>query len=136
MQSAFTYAELSHCNRKKVGCVVVKDNRIISIGYNGTPPGWDNCCEDENNRTKPEVIHAEVNAIAKLAKSNESGEGASVFITCSPCIDCAMLLAATNVKEVYYAEDYAAARSAAKGEKTGVDHLAACNIPSYYLPIN
>lgn len=134
MQSAFNYAELSHCERKKVGCVVVKNNRIISIGYNGTPPGWNNCCENEHGDTNPEVIHAELNAVAKIARSNESSEGASVFITCSPCIDCAVLLAAIGVKDVYYAEDYSAARSTSK-KKTGLEHLAEHNIPTYYLPI-
>ena len=134
MQSALIYAELSHCERKKVGCVVVRDNTIISIGYNGTPPGWDNCCEDEHGNSKPEVIHAELNAIAKLAAIKGGGKDASVFITCSPCIDCAVLLAAVGVREVYYAEDYVAARSTLKS-RTGLGHLAQCGIPTYHLPI-
>lgn len=134
MRSAFNYAELSHCERKKVGCVIVKENRIISIGYNGTPPKWDNCCEDENGNTKPEVIHAEKNAIAKLARSHESGENASMFLTCSPCIDCAVLLATSGIREVYYAEDYAAARSTLKG-MSGIEFLERCGILTIHLPI-
>jgi dCMP deaminase len=157
MRSALNYANDSTCERKKVGCVIVKDNRIISIGYNGTPPGWDNCCEDrhymdvdagawldpeeieqkwplvdeDGNRyklvTKPEVYHAEANAIAKLARCNESGEGSSVFISCSPCIDCAKLLAQVGVKEVYFAEDYKAAISSIKG-MSGTEFLEMCGI--------
>jgi dCMP deaminase len=106
---------------------MVKDDRIISIGFNGTPPGWDNCCEDDNNTTKPEVYHAESNAIAKLAKGIESGKGASVFVTCAPCIDCAKLLAQIEVKEVYYSEEY---RGTA-----GIDHLTARGIPTYKLTL-
>lgn len=164
MRSALNYADGSTCERKKVGCVIVKDDNIISIGYNGTPPGWDNCCEErhymdvdagawldpetieekwplvdeDGNRyklvTKPEVYHAEANAIAKLARSNESGEAASVFISCSPCIDCAKLLAQIGVKEVYFAEDYKAATSAAKG-MSGVEFLEKCGIHTELLPI-
>lgn len=106
MKVAHIYGQLSYCKRKQVGCVVVKDDRIISIGYNGTPKGWDNTCEDDDNQTKPEVSHAEENAITKLAKSNESGEGASVFITLAPCLPCAKLLAGIGVKEVYYGDTY------------------------------
>lgn len=135
MRSAFNYAELSRCERKKVGCVVVKDGRIISIGYNGTPPGWDNCCEDTEGRTKPEVLHAEINAVAKLAKSNESGEDSSVFLTCSPCIDCATVLAAIGVREVYYAEDYVGASRSLEKNITGIEHLKKCGIPIIHLPI-
>lgn len=140
MKTAFTYAELSSAKKKKVGCIVVKENRIISIGYNGTPPGWDNCCEveipehiDPDSReiipaylmTKPEVYHAEANAVAKLARSHESGEGASVFITLEPCIDCAKLLAQVGVKEVFYAEKYTANVSIHKG-MTGLEFLDRC----------
>jgi dCMP deaminase len=105
MKVAHLFAEHSSAKRKKVGAVIVKDDRIISIGYNGMPAGWDNECEIDNV-TKPEVLHAESNAIAKLAKSTESGDGATMFITCSPCIECAKLIYQSGITEVYYAEDY------------------------------
>lgn len=119
MQVAEVYAQLSSATRLKVGCVIVKDNRIISIGYNGMPSGWDNVCEHEG-KTKPEVLHAESNAIAKLARSPESGDGASIFITHSPCIDCAKLIYQSGIQEVYYKNDY---RS-----EQGVDFLKKCDI--------
>ena len=100
------YASLSSAKRLKVGAVVVKDNRIISIGYNGTPSGWDNNCEDEHGNTKPEVIHAEANAILKLAASNESGKDAAIFITHAPCINCAKLIQGSGISSVYYREQY------------------------------
>jgi len=114
MQTAHTFAELSHARRLKVGCIIVKDDRIISIGYNGMPSVWDNNCEDEHlhedgsttYKTKPEVLHAESNAIAKLARSNESGEGASVFVTHSPCLECAKLIYQAGISQVYYQEKY------------------------------
>ena len=92
MEIAETVSKMSYAKRLQVGAIVVKDNRIISIGYNGTPAGWDNNCEDENNKTKPEVIHAEANSIMKLASSNESGKGSVMFLTHAPCIDCAKLI--------------------------------------------
>lgn len=118
---AARYAKLSTARRLQVGAVVVKDNRIISIGYNGTPPGWDNNCEekvykidgylvDEEGcyelQTKPEVIHAEENAIAKLARSHESGEGAAMFITHAPCRQCAKLILVSGITSVYYRDTY------------------------------
>jgi dCMP deaminase len=115
MQTAQTFAELSHARRLKVGCIIVKDDRIISIGYNGMPAGWDNNCEHEMKwpngeirflQTKEEVLHAESNAIAKLARSVESGEGASLFVTHSPCLDCAKLIYQAGIKNVYYLDDY------------------------------
>ena len=106
MDVAKRFAKLSHAKRLNVGAIVVKDDRIISIGYNGMPSGWDNDCEDENNKSKPEVLHAESNAIAKLARSNESGEGASLFITHSPCIECAKLIYQSGIKNVYFGENY------------------------------
>jgi dCMP deaminase len=105
MDTARRFAQLSHAERLKVGAIVVKDDRIISIGYNGMPTGWDNCCE-ENGKTKPEVLHAEANALTKLAKSTESGDGAVLFCTHSPCIDCAKLIAQSGISHVYYAEQY------------------------------
>ena len=106
MDVAERFAELSSATRLQVGAIVVKDDRIVSIGYNGMPTGWDNCCEDENNKSKPEVLHAESNAIAKLAKSSESGEGASIFITHAPCIDCAKLIYQSGIATVYYENSY------------------------------
>jgi len=116
MDVAERFAQLSSATRLQVGAIVVKDDRIISIGYNGMPAGWDNVCEEKvydtsaestyQLKTKPEVLHAESNAIAKLAKSPESGEGASIFITHSPCIDCAKLIYQSGIAAVYYKNDY------------------------------
>lgn len=118
MKTAETFAELSHARRLHVGAIVVKDDRIISIGYNGMPAGWDNNCEyeiwEDNGddepetvlKTKPEVLHAETNAIAKLARSNESGLGANIFITHAPCLDCAKLIYQSGINRVYYGENY------------------------------
>ena len=115
MATAETFAELSHARRLHVGAIVVKDDRIISIGYNGMPADWDNNCEDEIKwpngdikflTTKPEVLHAETNAIAKLARSNESGLGSDMFITHSPCLDCAKLIFQSGIKRVFYREKY------------------------------
>ena len=105
MQVAKTFANLSHAKRLNVGAIVVKDDRIISIGYNGMPSGWENECEIEN-KTKPQVLHAESNAIAKLARSNDSGLGADIFITHSPCIECAKLIYQSGIKRVYFGENY------------------------------
>ena len=106
MDVAERFAQLSSATRLQVGAIVVKDDRIVSIGYNGMPTGWDNCCEDENNKSKPEVLHAETNAIAKLARSGESGLGATLFVTHAPCIDCAKLIYQSGITTVYYAEEY------------------------------
>ena len=114
MKTAETFAECSTAKRLHVGAIVVKDDRIISIGYNGMPSGWYNDCEDIkiNNdgqyelKTKPEVLHAETNVIAKLAKSNESGLGATMFITHSPCMDCAKLVYQSGINTVYYRNSY------------------------------
>jgi dCMP deaminase len=149
MQAAKNYALCSSAVRLKVGAIVVKDDRIISIGYNGQPSGWDNVCEtkewmpedagawaspeeietqwpliegDQRYRLKtlPTVLHAESNAIAKLARSSESGLGSAIFITHSPCIDCAKMIYQSGIKEVYYAVDY---RS-----KDGIEFLEKCGI--------
>ena len=113
MDVAERFAKLSSATRLQVGAIVVKDDRIISIGYNGMPSGWDNCCEDEQRSgntgygrklvTKPEVLHAETNAIAKLA---ESGLGATMFVTHSPCIECAKLIYQSGISTVYYKNNY------------------------------
>lgn len=115
MKVAEVYASLSSAVRLKVGCVIVKDKRIISIGYNGMPSGWDNTCENEIKwpngdvrftETKPEVLHAETNAIAKLARSSESGEGADLYCTHAPCLDCAKLIYQSGIEMVYYKHPY------------------------------
>jgi dCMP deaminase len=115
MKVAKIYAELSHARRLHVGAIVVKDDRIISIGYNGMPSGWDNNCEDEIKwpngevrylTSKPEVLHAESNAISKLAASTESGRGADIFITHSPCLDCAKLIFQSGIRRVWFGEQY------------------------------
>jgi dCMP deaminase len=101
MQVAQVYAGLSSAERLKVGCIIVKENRIISIGYNGMPSGWDNTCEVDNV-TKPEVLHAETNAIAKVARSNESCVGATLFVTTAPCLDCAKLIYQSGISRVVW----------------------------------
>ena len=131
MKAAEVYSQLSSARRLHVGCVVVKDNTIIGIGYNGMPSGWDNNCEDEiiieedekfikGLKTKPEVLHAETNALAKIAKSTNSSDGASMFITHAPCLDCAKLVYQSGIKSVYYRNSY---RNTA-----GIDFLNKCNV--------
>jgi len=134
MDTAERFAELSSAKRLKVGAVVVKDNRIISIGYNGMPAGWTNVCEEEighvlddcgnivefRTKTKDEVIHAEANAILKLARDGESGNGADLFCTHAPCINCAKLIYGAGVRKVYYRESYR--------DTLGTDFLTKCNI--------
>ena len=105
MEVAKTFANLSSAKRLQVGAVVVKDDRIISIGYNGMPSGWDNVCEHEG-KTKPEVLHAESNAIAKLASSHESGKNATLLCTHAPCIECAKLIYQSGISTVYYENSY------------------------------
>lgn len=100
------WAENSYCKRRQVGAIVVKDQMIISDGYNGTPAGFENVCEDENNVTKPYVLHAEANAITKLARSNNSSCGATMYVTASPCIECAKLIIQAGIKRVVYSEKY------------------------------
>lgn len=106
---AHRFAQLSSARKMKVGCIIVKNDRIISIGYNGMPSGWTNNCEKTLNGqliTKPEVLHAEANAITKVARSSESCEGASLFVTHTPCLECAKLIYQSGVKEVYYKHDF------------------------------
>ena len=99
------WAENSYCKRRQVGALVVKDKMIISDGYNGTPSGFENVCED-NNVTKPYVLHAEANAITKLARSSNNSEGSTLYVTASPCIECAKLIIQSGIKRVVYAEKY------------------------------
>lgn len=126
MQTAEIFADLSTAQRLKVGAIVVKNNRIISIGYNGMPSGWDNVCEHEG-KTKPEVIHAEANAIAKLARSSESGEGSDMYITHAPCLDCAKQIYAAGISNVFFKTHY---RSTA-----GIEFLHKCNVGVIILDV-
>ena len=154
MKAAEVYAELSSATRLHVGCVVVKDNTIIGIGYNGMPSGWNNTCEvviyvlkEEcyktdlemrelgytetvhgwvKYKTKPEVLHAETNALAKIARSTNSSEGASLFVTHEPCLDCAKIIHQAGIKEVYYRNDYPRANG-------GEQFLKKCGIDVYKL---
>ncbi len=136
MDVAHRFAELSHARRLHVGAIIVKDDRIISIGYNGMPAGWDNDCEDvvqhsddtTSLKTKPEVLHAETNAIAKLAKSTESGADATMFITHSPCLDCAKLIFQSGISSVFYRDSY---RS-----EDGIQFLKASGITVEQLTVN
>ena len=151
MKAAQGYAELSHAKKLRVGAIITKDDRVISIGYNGTPAGWSNECEEiefiEDNedldypmmisqgyifgtdkdtagwvrrKTKPEVIHAEANAVAKLARSSESGDGASMYTTHSPCFNCAKLIYTAGIKKVFYSEEYR--------NTDGINFLKKCNV--------
>ncbi len=128
MQTAKIFAELSHARRLHVGAIVVKDDRIISIGYNGMPAGWDNNCEtkvwdetgDYELKTKPEVLHAESNAISKLARSSESGDGATMFITHAPCMECSKLIYQSGIKKVYFGQAYR--------DTSGVEFLNKCKV--------
>lgn len=124
MDIAIRTSKMSRAVRLQVGSVIVKDNRIISMGWNGTPAGWDNNCEYEEMpgqlKTKPEVLHAEMNALMKLARSTESGLNASMFVTHTPCINCAKGIYQAGIKEVYYNKNYR--------ENDGVDFLKKCGV--------
>ena len=106
LRMARIWAENSYCERRKVGAIVVKDKMIISDGYNGTPEGFENVCEDSNQTTKPYVLHAEANAITKLARSSNNSEGATLYVTASPCIECSKLIIQSGIKRVVYGEKY------------------------------
>lgn len=106
LNMADIWAQNSYCKRRQVGALIVKDKMIISDGYNGTPSGFENICEDENNKTKPYVLHAEANAITKVAKSNNSSEGATLYVTSSPCLECSKLIIQAGIKRVVFTENY------------------------------
>ena len=106
LKMAKIWAENSYCLRRQVGCLVVKDKMIISDGYNGTPSGFENICEDNENTTKPCVLHAEANAITKLARSGNSSDGSTLYVTASPCLECAKLIIQCGIKRVVYSEKY------------------------------
>ncbi|MBO5579075.1 MAG: dCMP deaminase family protein [Prevotella sp.] len=125
LRMARIWAENSYCVRRQVGALVVKEGMIISDGYNGTPSGFENVCEDENNVTKPYVLHAEANAITKLARSSNNSEGSTIYITASPCIECAKLIIQAGIKRVVYGEKYRLT--------DGVDLLKRAGIEVIYL---
>ncbi|MDD6151753.1 MAG: dCMP deaminase family protein [Bacteroidales bacterium] len=106
LEMAAIWAKNSYCKRRQVGAILVKDRMIISDGYNGTPSGFENVCEDENGVTKPYVLHAEANAITKVAQSGNSSEGATLYVTASPCVECAKLIIQAGIKRVVYKDEY------------------------------
>ncbi len=106
LEMARVWAQNSYCQRRKVGALIVKEKMIISDGYNGTPSGFENVCEDESGLTKPYVLHAEANAITKVAKSNNSSAGATLYVTSSPCVECAKLIIQAGIKRVVYCDEY------------------------------
>jgi len=106
LEMALIWAKNSYCKRRQVGALIVKDRMIISDGYNGTPAGFENVCEDENGLTKPYVLHAEANAITKVAKSNNSSENATLYVTSSPCMECSKLIIQSGIRRVVYCDIY------------------------------
>ena len=128
LRMADIWAENSYCVRRKVGALLVKDQMIISDGYNGTPSGFENVCEDENDVTKPYVLHAEANAITKVARSNNSSEGATLYVTSSPCIECAKLIIQSGITRVVYAENYRLT--------DGIDLLERAQIEMVFIPLD
>jgi len=127
LRMAAVWSENSYCIRRKVGALIVKDKMIISDGYNGTPAGFENVCEDENNVTRPYVLHAEANAITKVAKSNNSSDGATLYITSGPCLECAKLIIQAGIRRVVFCDKYRM--------EDGVNLLKKANIEVVYLEI-
>ena len=125
LRMARIWAENSYCVRRKVGALVVKDKMIISDGYNGTPSGFENVCEDDNNVTKPYVLHAEANASTKLARSSNNSDGSTLYVTAAPCIECSKLIIQSGIKRVVYGEKYRL--------EEGLDLLRKANIEVIYL---
>ncbi|HON52359.1 MAG TPA: dCMP deaminase family protein [Bacteroidales bacterium] len=121
LRMAHIWAENSYCNRRKVGAILVKDKMIISDGYNGTPSGFENICEDEEGKTKPYVLHAEANAITKVAKSTNNSAGATMYVTTSPCIECAKLIIQSGIKRVVYTDDYRSNDGIELLQKAGIE---------------
>ena len=122
---AMIWAENSYCQRRKVGAILVKDKMIISDGYNGTPAGFENVCEDENGVTKPYVLHAEANALTKVARSNNSSDNATLYVTASPCVECAKLIIQSGIKRVVFNELYRIT--------TGIDLLKRANVECVHI---
>ncbi|MDY4614968.1 MAG: dCMP deaminase family protein [Bacteroidaceae bacterium] len=106
LRMARIWSENSYCQRRRVGALIVKDKRIISDGYNGTPSGFENVCEDEDHLTKPYVLHAEANAITKIARSNNNSDGSTLYVTDSPCVECSKLIIQAGIRRVVYAREY------------------------------
>ncbi len=123
LKMAGVWAENSYCQRRKVGALIVKDRMIISDGYNGTPCGFENVCEDENGITKPYVLHAEANAITKVAKSNNSSDGATLYVTAAPCVECAKLIIQAGIKRVVYRDSYRITDGLELMERAGIELL-------------
>ena len=128
LRMATIWAENSYCQRRKVGALIVKDKMIISDGYNGTPSGFENVCENEEGFTKPYVLHAEANAITKIARSNNNSNGATMYVTASPCIECAKLIIQSGIRRVVYGEKYRLT--------DGIDLLERAGIETVYLEFN
>ena len=123
LRMARIWAENSYCKRRQVGAIIVKENMIISDGYNGTPSGFENVCEDEYNRTKAYVLHAEANAITKIARSGNSSDGATLYVTASPCLECAKLIIQAGIKRVVYSEQYRLEDGINLLKRAGIDVL-------------
>jgi dCMP deaminase len=118
------WAENSYCKRRQVGAIIVKDKMIISDGYNGTPSGFENICEDESGLTKPYVLHAEANAITKIARSGNNSDGATLYVTSSPCIECAKLIIQAGIKRVVYSEAYRLNDGVKLLERAGIEVIS------------
>ena len=127
LKMARIWAENSYCKRRQVGALIVKDKMIISDGYNGTPSGFENVCEDENNVTKPYVLHAEANAITKIARSSNNSDGATLYVTAAPCIECAKLIIQAGISRVIYSEEYRI--------EDGMNLLRRAGIEVKYIPV-
>ena len=127
LKMARIWAENSYCKRRQVGALIVKDKMIISDGYNGTPSGFETVCEDENNVTKPYVLHAEANAITKIARSGNNSDGATLYVTAAPCIECAKLIIQAGISRVIYSEEYRI--------EDGINLLRRAGIEVKYIPV-
>ena len=121
LEMAKIWSRNSYCQRRQVGALIVKDKMIISDGYNGTPSGFENVCEDENNRTKPYVLHAEANAITKVAQSGNSSYGATLYVTSLPCMECSKLIIQAGITRVVYMEEYRTTEGGGLLERAGVE---------------
>ena len=123
LEMAHIWAKNSYCIRRQVGALIVKNRMIISDGYNGTPSGFENICEDEVGKTKPYVLHAEANAITKVAKSNNSSDGATLYVTSAPCMECSKLIIQAGIKRVVYSDDYRATEGLELLQRAGIEIL-------------
>lgn len=129
LRMAAIWAENSYCRRRQVGALIVKDKMIISDGYNGTPSGFENVCEDENGLTKPYVLHAEANAITKIARSGNNSDGATLYVTDAPCIECSKLIIQAGIKRVVYARSYRLTEGLELLERAGIELLQIDGLP-------